>query len=45
MVLFGYQLSNLAWIGAWATYGTPLFLFFVGLICIADIFIIWKEIE
>jgi hypothetical protein len=44
MVLLGYQLSNLAWIGAWFTYGEPLFPFCIGLICVSDILIIWKEI-
>lgn len=42
-VLLGYQLSNLGWIGAWASYGHWIFIPCVTLICLADIFILWKE--
>jgi hypothetical protein len=47
-LLVGYQLSNLGWIGAWIAatkYGMfsyPFFLF-VGIVCLADILILWKE--
>lgn len=44
-ILLGYQLSNLGWIGAWASYGTVFFIPAVTLICLADILIIWKEYE
>jgi len=40
----GYQVSNLGWIGAWMTYGTLTFYFFVFLICLADLLILWKEL-
>lgn len=45
MLLFGYQLSNLGWIGAWASWGTTYFIPAVMLICVADILILWKEYE
>jgi hypothetical protein len=49
VILLGYQLSNLGWIGAWVTaehYGLPSipFVACVFLICLADILIIWKEL-
>lgn len=48
ILLIGYQLSNLGWIGAWIAatdYGLMSFLFFlfVGIVCLADVLILWKE--
>jgi hypothetical protein len=48
LILFGYQLSNMGWIGAWiaadrlGVFSIPFFGF-VFLICFADMLILWKE--
>lgn len=48
-VMFGYQLSNLGWIGAWIAADkcgllTIQFILAATLICVADVLILWKEV-
>jgi hypothetical protein len=46
-ILFAYQLSNLGWIGTCLSFvhdfNFPLFAIAASLICLADIFILWKD--